>query len=75
MTCGSGARHLRGRCTAARLDLSSRRDRLKDFLAQVEAARDLYRQGNAVPLRILYDYWREVAGNDIRGQVRCASDR
>jgi hypothetical protein len=44
------------------------------WLREVEAARDLYRHGNAQPLRLLYDHWRNLAGDDIREQARIASE-
>jgi hypothetical protein len=58
---------------AAQLNLPTQRDQLDECLRQVESAREQYRRGNAVPLRILYHYWRDLAGNNIREQVRLAS--
>ena len=57
-----------------RWDWPERRDRLVGWLREVEAARDLYRHGNAQPLRSLYDHWRNLAGDDIREQARIASE-
>ena len=59
--------------SAARLNLPTQGDQLDECLLQVESARKQYRRGNAAPLRILYDYWRDVAGNNIREQVRFAA--
>jgi hypothetical protein len=55
---------------ATRLNLPPRRDQLNECLRQVESARKQYRRGNAAPPRIL---WRDLAGNNIREQVRFAS--
>ena len=56
-----------------RLNSPTRRDQLDECLLQVESARKQYRRGNAAPLRILYDYWQNIAGNNIREQVRFAA--
>jgi hypothetical protein len=59
--------------SAARLNLPTQGDQLDECLLQIESARKQYRRGNAAPLRILYDYWQDVAGDNIREQVRFAS--
>jgi hypothetical protein len=44
------------------------RERLGWWWRQVDAARELYRQGHAESLRVLYDYWRSLA-DDGRDQA------
>jgi len=58
--------------SSARLDCRQR-ERLGWWRRQVDAARELYRQGQAEALRMLYDYWRTIA-DDVRDQVRFASE-
>jgi hypothetical protein len=57
----------------ARLDWL-KRDRLVQCLRRVEVAREQYRRGKGEPLRVLFDYWRNLAGDDIREQVRLACE-
>ena len=54
---------------AVQFVLPSGGDAAEQYLRQVEEARELYRRGNAAPLRILYDYWENLAGNDIEGRL------
>jgi hypothetical protein len=56
---------------AAQFVLPSWRGAAEHCLSQIGAARELYRQGNAVPLRILYDYWQNVAGDEIMSRLVC----
>ena len=54
---------------AVQLVLPSRGDAAEQCLRQVGAARKLYRQGDAAPLRILYDYWQNFAGDGIESRL------
>jgi len=57
----------------ARWDWCNRRERLAWWRRQVDAARELYREGHAEALRVLYDYWRTIS-DDVREQVRFACE-
>jgi hypothetical protein len=57
----------------ARWDWHSRRERLELWQGQVDAARELYREGHAEALRVLYDYWCTIA-DDVREQARFARE-
>jgi hypothetical protein len=54
---------------AAQFVLPSRGVAAEQCLRQVGSARELYRQGDAAPLRILYDYWNNLAGDDIESRL------
>ena len=58
---------------AARVGWLRQRERLGWWRRQVDAARELYRQGHEETLRVLYDYWRTIAA-DVREQVRFACE-
>jgi hypothetical protein len=49
-----------------------RHDRLVRLLHKVEVAREQYRRGKGESLRILYDYLRSRAGDDVEEQVQFA---
>ena len=75
MQCGSvevwqwSERFTRALGNAVQFVLPSGGDAAEQYLRQVEAARELYRQGNAAPLRILYDYWQDLAEDDIERRL------
>ena len=54
-------------------DWPAHRERLGWWRNQVDAARELYVQGHAEALRVLYDYWRTIA-DEVRQQVRFACE-
>ena len=53
----------------AQFVLPSRGNVAEQCLRQVGSAREQYRQGNADPLRILYDYWQNIAGEEIQSRL------
>ena len=55
------------------LDWPGHRERLGWWRCQVDEARELYRQGHAEALQVLYDYWRTIA-DDSREQARFACE-
>jgi hypothetical protein len=62
-------RFTRALSEAAQFVLPSRRAAADHCLSQIGAARELYRQGNAAPLRILYDYWQNLAVDEIESRL------
>ena len=50
-----------------------RLERLGSWHRQIEAARELYRQGQGEALRALHDYWRIIA-EDVQDQARFAAE-
>ena len=56
-----------------RWDWCNRRERLEMWRRQVDAARELYREGQAEALRVLYNFWRTIA-DDVREQVGFARE-
>jgi hypothetical protein len=58
----------------AGFDWPKHRQRLTWWMAQVEGARELYRRGHAEALQLLYDYWRNIAGDDAHEQARFARE-
>jgi hypothetical protein len=57
----------------ASVDWPGHRERLAWWRRQVDAARELYRQGHAEALRVLFEYWRTIADN-VQEQVRVACE-
>ena len=56
-----------------RWDWCNRRERLEMWRRQVDAARELYREGHAEALQVLYNFWRNIA-HDVREQVGFARE-
>jgi hypothetical protein len=59
--------------TITHWDRRNRLERLRLWQRQVDTARELYREGHAETLGVLYDYWRTIA-DDVREQVGFARE-
>jgi hypothetical protein len=55
---------------AARPDWPKQRDRLSQWLQQLEAARRQHQHGYPETLRVLYDHWQNIAGDDPQHRER-----